>query len=118
MALQVACEIHPVNNLRVQQYLRRTLGHNEEEIAAWVDHWIALNFDALETLLSSSPDTGRFCHGDVPTLADICLIPQMANARRAKMDVSVWPTLDRIEQAALALPAFDRALPANQPDAE
>jgi maleylpyruvate isomerase len=118
IAYAIACDIHPVNNLRVQQYLRRTLGHNEEEIAAWVDHWIALNFDALETLLSSSPDTGRFCHGDVPTLADICLIPQMANARRAKMDVSVWPTLDRIEQAALALPAFDRALPANQPDAE
>ncbi len=114
----VACDIHPVNNLRVQQYLRRTLGHNDEELSAWVHHWIALNFDALEALLSSSRDTGTFCHGDTPTLADICLIPQMANARRANMDVAVWPTLHRIEQIALALPAFDRALPANQPDAE
>jgi len=118
IAYAVACDIHPVNNLRVLNYLRKDLGRNEDEVLAWTRHWIALGFDALETMLKSSPETGRFCHGDAPTLADICLIPQMANARRAKMDVGTWPTLHRIEQAALALPAFDRALPANQPDAE
>jgi maleylpyruvate isomerase len=118
IAYAVACDIHPVNNLRVLNYLRKTLGHDEDEVLAWTRHWISLGFDAIETMVSSSPDTGRFCYGDAPTLADICLVPQMANARRAKMDVDEWPTLARIDEAARALPAFDRALPANQPDAE
>lgn len=118
IAYAVACDIHPVNNLRVLKYLRKELARSGDEVLAWTQHWISLGFDALEKLLVSSPETGRFCYGDAPTLADICLIPQMANARRANMDVSAWPTLHRIEQAALALPAFDRALPAHQPDAE
>ena len=118
IAYAVACDIHPINNLRVLNFLRKDLGHSEEEVLGWTRHWIALGFDAIESMLADSGDTARFCHGDTPTLADICLIPQMANARRAKMDVTAWPTLFRIEQTALALPAFDRALPQHQPDAE
>jgi maleylpyruvate isomerase len=118
LSYAVACDIHPVNNLRVLNYLRKDLNHDEDTVLGWTRHWIALGFDAIETMLSSSPDTGRFCHGETPTMADVCLIPQMANARRAKMDVSAWPTMHRIEQTALALPAFERALPQNQPDAE
>jgi maleylpyruvate isomerase len=112
-----ACDIHPVNNLRVNNYLRDTLAIGDEARLAWHRHWIALGFEALETLLQS-PDTGKFCHGDTPTLADICLIPQMANARRVNTDLSPYPTLTRIESIALAHPAFDAALPGKQPDAE
>jgi maleylpyruvate isomerase len=118
LSYAVACDIHPVNNLRVMNYLRKDLEQDDAALLAWTHHWITLGFDALETLLSGSPDIGRFCHGDAPTMADICLVPQMANARRSKIDVSAWPILHRIEQAALALPAFERALPQNQPDAE
>ncbi len=118
IALAVACDIHPLNNLRVRKYLHKNLSRSDEEILAWQVHWMALGFDALETMLANSEHTGRFCHGDQPTLADICLIPQMANARAAKMDVEKWPTLALIEKAAFALPAFLEALPNNQPDAE
>ena len=118
LAYVVACDVHPINNLRVSNYLRDKLGAASEAQRDWHQHWIALGFTALESLLSSSRETGQFCHGDQPTLADICLIPQMANARRVALDLSPFPTLLRIEKAALALPAFDAALPANQPDAE
>ena len=114
MAYAVACEIHPLNNLRVLNYLRETLGRSEEEILAWQRHWMALGFAATEALAGP----GRFCHGDAPSLADICLIPQLANARRAEMDLAPYPTLLRIERAAFELPAFVEALPKNQPDAE
>ena len=117
IAYAIACDIHPINNLRVLNYLRTSFGRDEDVVVTWQRHWIKLGFDALEALLSASHDTGRFCHGDTPTLADICLIPQIANARRVKMNVAVWPTLHRIEQTALALPAFEKALPQNQPDA-
>ncbi|HEY1614244.1 MAG TPA: maleylacetoacetate isomerase [Rhizomicrobium sp.] len=118
IALAIACDIHPVNNLRVNLYLRDALGAGEAARVAWQQHWIALGFSALETLLASSPETGAFCHGDLPTLADVCLIPQMANARRVSLDLAPYPTLLRIEAQALALPAFAAALPQNQPDAE
>jgi maleylacetoacetate isomerase len=118
IAYAIACDIHPVNNLRVNQYLKRVFHADAEAQVAWQQHWISLGFGALETMLSSSPETGRFCHGDQPTLADICLIPQMANARRVNLDLSRYPTLMRIEQTALAHQAFDAALPKNQPDAE
>ncbi|HEY1632487.1 MAG TPA: maleylacetoacetate isomerase [Rhizomicrobium sp.] len=118
IAYAVACDIHPVNNLRVLLHLRDEFGADEGKRAEWQRHWISLGFAALETLLSGSPETGKFCHGDAPTLADICLIPQIANARRVNTDLDSYPTLTRIEAAALAHPAFDAALPGNQPDAE
>ena len=118
LAYVVACDVHPINNLRVSNYLRDRLGAGAEAQRDWHQHWITLGFTALENWLSSARQTGRFCHGDAPTLADICLIPQMANARRVALDLSPFPTLLRIEEAALALPAFNAALPANQPDAE
>jgi maleylpyruvate isomerase len=118
LAYVVACDVHPINNLRVSNYLRDKFAAGQDAQRDWHQHWITLGFAALETLLSSSSETGQFCHGDQPTLADICLIPQLANARRVALDLSAFPSLLRIEEAALALPAFDLALPANQPDAE
>jgi maleylacetoacetate isomerase len=118
LADMVACDIHPVNNLRVLLHLRDDFGASEEKRAAWQRHWISLGFAAIETLLAGSRQTGRYGHGDTPTLADICLIPQLANARRVNLDLSPYPTILRIEQTALAHPAFAAALPAAQPDAE
>jgi len=114
----VGCEIHPVNNLRVGQYLMSRYKLSVDDAAGWRRHWIRTGFDALETMLSGSPLTGAYCHGDAPTMADVLLIPQCANARREKMDLDPWPTIARIEARALKHPAFDAALPANQPDAE
>ena len=118
LAYIIACDIHPLNNLRMLLYLRDRFSIGEEARAEWQRHWISLGFSTLETLLAQSPYTGAFCHGDAPTLADICLIPQMANARRVNLDLSPYPTLMRIEAHALAHPAFEAALPKNQPDAE
>jgi maleylacetoacetate isomerase len=118
IAYAIACDIHPVNNLRVAKYLRKTWSGSDEKIADWQRHWIEIGFAALETMLARDMETGNFCHGDAPTLADICLIPQMANARRVNLDLTPYPTLTRIEARALAHPAFDAALPKNQPDAE
>ena len=118
LADMVACDIHPENNLRVLLHLRDDFGASEEKRAAWQRHWISLGFAAIETLLAGSRQTGRYGHGDTPTLADICLIPQLANARRVNLDLSPYPTILRIEQTALAHPAFAAALPAAQPDAE
>ncbi len=117
LAQTVACEIHPLNNLRVVQYLERELKVDEAARATWNRHWMALGFTALEALLAGSPHTGVFCHGDTPTLADCCLVPQLANARRFDTALEAFPTLLRIEAACLALDAFQRALPAAQPDA-
>ncbi|HEV2563107.1 MAG TPA: maleylacetoacetate isomerase [Rhizomicrobium sp.] len=116
IAYAVACDIHPINNLRVRRYLLHELHHSEDEILAWQVHWMKTGFDALEKMLSAG--SGKFCHGDAPTLADICLIPQLANARGANMDLNPWPTLKRLEKAAYELAAFSDALPKNQPDAE
>jgi len=118
IAYVCACDIHPVNNLRVNQYLVKMFGADADAQVSWQRHWIRAGFNALETMLSSSPNTGTFCHGDMPTIADIVLIPQVANARRVKLDIETWPTIARIEARALAHPAFDAALPKNQPDAE
>jgi maleylacetoacetate isomerase len=116
IALAIACDIHPLNNLRIMQYLKTQLAADDAACAAWQQHWIADGFAALEVMLSGTAAT--FCHGDTPTLADICLIPQMTNGRRAGLDLSPYPTLLRIEEAAYRLPAFTDARPENQPDAE
>jgi maleylpyruvate isomerase len=117
IAYAIACDIHPINNLRARGRLKE-FGHADDEIMSkWYAHWITVGFTALETMLSASKETGVFCHGDVPTLADICLVPQMANAYRFKVPVDAFPTLVRIDTAARALPAFAAAAPERQPDA-
>jgi maleylpyruvate isomerase len=118
IALAIACDIHPLDNLRVLQYLTRTIGASEDAKNAWYNHWIELGLAALETQLAGDAATGSFCHGETPTLADICLVPQLANARRVSMPLDGYPTLLRIEAACNALPAFAAAEPARQPDAQ
>jgi maleylacetoacetate isomerase len=116
LAQLVACDIHPINNLRVMQYLERICSCRPMP-AQWTLHWIAEGFAAMEALLANSRDTGTFCHGDRPGLADLCLLPQLYNAHRFGLDLTPYPTLRRIEAACQALDAFDRARPENQPDA-
>jgi maleylacetoacetate isomerase len=118
LALAIACDIHPLNNLRVLQYLTGTLGATDATRDTWYAHWCEVGLRALEIRLAREPATGRFCHGDAPTLADVCLVPQLANARRVTLDLAQFPTLLRIETACTALPAFAAAAPARQPDAE
>lgn len=117
LAQLVACDIHPLNNLRVMQFFDGTWHVPQSEREDWTLHWMRTGFASLEKLLVDSPQTGRFCQGDTPGLADCCLVPQMFNARRFNLDLTPYPTLLRIEQACLALPAFDAARPENQPDA-
>ena len=118
IALAIACDIHPLDNTRVLKYLLRTVGATEEMKDAWYRHWIDLGLKALETQLARERATGEFCHGDRPTLADCCLVPQLANARRANIPLDAYPTLTRIETRCEALPAFAAAAPREQPDAE
>jgi maleylpyruvate isomerase len=118
IALAIACDIHPLDNLRVLQYLVRTLGVSEDAKNAWYRHWIDVGLSALESQLAREAATGKFCHGDSPTLADVCLVPQLANARRSSIPLEAYPTLLRIEGACNALPAFAEAAPEKQPDAE
>jgi maleylpyruvate isomerase len=118
LALTVACEIHPINNLRVLQYLKNSLNLPEAERDSWYRHWVRAGFDTLEQLLKDSPATGRFCHGDSVTIADCCLVPQVFNARRLQVPMDSYPIIARIESACLALDAFAKAAPAAQPDAE
>jgi len=118
LAQIVACEIHPLNNRRVLNYLTGPMGLAEEAKLAWYRHWIAEGMGALEALLAGSPDTGTFCHGDTPGLADACLVPQVFNARRLECPLDAYPTVLRIDTACRALPAFAEAAPDRQPDAE
>jgi maleylacetoacetate isomerase len=117
IALSIACEIHPLNNLRVLQYLVRTLAVSDDAKNEWYRHWIDVGFTALEADLAGDQSTGGFCHGDAPTLADICLVPQLANARRYAVPLDRYPTLTRIEANCAKLDAFNRAAPERQPDA-
>jgi maleylacetoacetate isomerase len=117
LSLIVACDIHPLNNLRVLQFLEREWHAPQSERDEWVRHWIREGFEAFEALLADDPSTGSFCEGDLPTIADCCLIPQVYNARRFEVDLTPYPTIRRIEAECLALPAFDAARPENQPDA-
>ncbi len=116
IAQLVACDIHPLNNLRVLQYFEGVWNVPQAERDAWVRHWIAQGFAALEQLLDD-PATGSYCHGDEPGLADCCLVPQAYNARRFGMDLAAFPRIARIEAACLALPAIADARPEAQPDA-
>jgi maleylacetoacetate isomerase len=118
LALLVACEIHPLNNLRTLQYLRRQLGQDEEGIKTWYRHWIADGLGKLEAELAGAKQTGKFCHGDAPSMADCCLVPQIFNAKRYDSDLAPYPTSMRIFDECMQLEAFDRAQPAKQPDAE
>jgi maleylpyruvate isomerase len=118
IALAICCDIHPLNNLRVLRYLVRTLNIGEEAKDAWYRHWIDTGLSALEGQLAADASTGKFCHGDVPTMADVCLVPQLANARRANIPLDSYPTLLRIDTSCRALDAFARAAPDRQPDAD
>ena len=118
LAQTIACDIHPVNNLRVLQYLSRELGADAAQKDRWVRHWIDAGLAAVEALLARDSATGRFCHGDTPTLADCCLIPQVFNARRFHCALDALPTICRIVDSGEALPAFQHAAPGQQPDAE
>ena len=118
MALLIACEVHPIQNLRVLVYLKRNLNQSDEALNRWAQHWINLGLSALEQMQGPVPRRGAFSFGDTPTLADICLVPQLANARRFGLDLSPFPRLVSIERNCLALPAFADAAPAQQPDAE
>jgi maleylacetoacetate isomerase/maleylpyruvate isomerase len=113
----VACEIHPLNNLRVLQHLKRALGQNEEEVNAWYRHWIADGLTKLEAELTGA-SKGKFCCGDSPTMADCCLVPQIFNAKRYHCDLAPYPNTVRVFEQCMKLEAFDRAQPAKQPDAE
>lgn len=117
LALQVACEIHPLANLRVRRYLAGEIGLSGAAVAVWCRHWLADGLAAFEAELARSPATGRFCHGDAPSFADLCLVPQLYNARRADLALERYPTLLRVERACEALPAFRAARPEAQPDA-
>jgi len=118
MALAVACEMHPLQNLRVLNYLQNTLHHTESEAQAWGRHWVTEGLIALEQMVRATPNRGGFCFGNAPTVADLCLIPQMVNARRFGCDLSKCPTLVQIDATCLVLPAFANAAPEKQPDME
>lgn len=117
LAAIVGCEVHPINNRRVLEYLRKTFGANEDVINAWCGTWITAGFDAYEALLAADTQRCRFSHGDTPTLADCCLIPQVESARRFRVDLQRWPLIMAIDAHCASLSAFERAAPAHQPDA-
>ena len=120
LALVVACEIHPLNNLRVLTYLKNVLKLSNDQHDDWYRHWIKQGFVALEAMLKA-PGTGKFCHGDTPTLADICLVPQVFNAKRFNTEEELrpaYPTIFRVFDACMKHPAFEAARPEKQPDNE
>lgn len=111
-----AIEVHPLHNQRVLKYLRNELGQDEDVVTQWIHHWLELGFNALETMLDD-PRTGQYCHGDTPTLADICLVPQHFVADRFGFDVSAYPRCVAVREQCLTLPAFAESVPARHPDA-
>ena len=118
LSQMIACDIHPLNNLRVLTSLRTLYGAGDEDIAGWFRHWVNEGFQPLEKILAGSRETGAFCQGDRPGMADICLAAQVTSGTRFNLDMTPYPTISRINAACLALPAFQKAAPANQPDAE
>lgn len=117
LAQSIACDIHPLNNLRVLHYLGATLNAGDAQQCAWYQHWIHEGFRALECILAADPQTGRYCHGDQATLADLCLVPQVFNANRFGVDLANYHNIRRINDACLELAAFDQARPERQPGA-
>ena len=107
----IAADTHALASMRVGAYLKQRLGHDDAQVRAWQHHWIGQSFDALETLLSRDPSTGEFSHGDRPSLADIALVPQAHTAGRNGLELGAWPTISRISDACLRLPAFAQAHP-------
>jgi maleylpyruvate isomerase len=114
----VACDIHPINNLRVLRYLTRQLGHDEDALGRWYNHWIAEGFQAFERLVAGDRRTGTFCHGEQPGLADIALVPQVVNAERYRLDMTPYPTIVRLYEACMRLDPFAAAHPNRQADRE
>lgn len=118
LSLIAAADIHPIQNLRVMGYLREKYGQTEESAFAWSRHWIETGFDAYEATIAKDPKTGSYSHGNSPTMADMCLVPQVFNAGRFKVDMKRYPTIQRIFDTCMKHPAFDAAQPSKQPDAE
>jgi len=117
LAQLIACDVHPLGNLRVLKYLEHELGLDEAARLAWIRHWLGRGLAAFEALVADHPSTGDYCEGDAPSIADCCLIPQLYNARRFGLDLSSFPTICRIESLCLTHPAFEAAHPSAQPDA-
>lgn len=117
LAALVGCDIHPINNRRVLEYLRNTLGADEAAVNAWCATWITAGFDAYEALLVADTKRGRFSFGDAPTVADVYLVPQVESARRFKVDLGRWPLISAVDAACAELDAFKNAAPLAQPDA-
>jgi len=118
LALTVCCDIHPLNNLRVHTYLKDELDIDDASRQAWYQHWVTEGLAAIESRLTASGHDSPYCHGNNPTLADLCLIPQIYNAIRFECDISSLTTLARIYSNCMALEAFANAAPENQPDHE
>ena len=118
LSLILAADVHPIQNLRVMGYIRKNYGQDDAGAVEWARHWVATGFDAYEASVASDKSTGTFSHGNTPTMADLCLVPQVFNAQRFKVDMSKYPTIQRINDTCLKLPAFDAAQPHKQPDAE
>jgi len=116
IALAIACDIHPIDNTRVMAYLQQELEVSDAARDDWYRHWIRLGFEAIEARLGEH--AGRHCFGDTPTMADVCLVPQVFNSQRVKLDLTPYPRIRAIFDACMALPAFDSAQPSKQPDAE
>ncbi len=117
LALSIACEIHPLNNLRVLQHITGPMGLDDDAKLAWYQHWIALGFEAVEALLPSDAPGRGVCFGDAPTLADLCLVPQVFNANRFSCDLAPYPKIRAVNEQLLERPAFAETHPARQPDA-
>ena len=116
LANMISCDIHPLNNVRVRLYLVDEMNVTEEKRQAWISHWIHIGFQAYEKNLVNCEEGGLYSHGNHPTMADVCLIPQIANARLNKVDLSNFPLIRQVEERCQTHPAFEKALPSNQPD--
>ncbi|MBP3981471.1 maleylacetoacetate isomerase [Acidovorax sp. JG5] len=117
LAAIVGCDVHPINNRRILQYLRKQFGADEAAVNAWCGTWITAGFDAIEAMLAKDQARGDFCFGGAPSLADVYLIPQVESARRFGVNLGQWPLISAVDAACATLPAFAKAAPAAQPDA-